>query len=347
MSVGTPKARPRPPARPRQRGFDAQGHRGARGLRPENTLAAFATALDLGVTTLELDTGVSRDGVVVVCHERRISPVECRDTAPAFPGDPAHPYVGKLVKDLTLAQLKTLDCGTRRPADPATDAFLPTQEPVPGAPMPTLAEVFELVAHRGAGAVQFNVETKVDPTLPHETVDPTTFTRQVTRTIAAHGMTRRTTLQSFDWRTLIEARRRLPGLRRGALAKERTMFPGTPWTAGVSVGPRPFEGQLARLAKLIGAHVLLPRHTTLSDGLIRAARRRLLEVVPWTVNDPAAMHELIDRGVDGIITDYPDRLRAVMAGRAMRLPQAYPAAAALERDGEPTTYEAEDTLRAA
>ena len=111
--------------------FDLESHRGGRGLRPENTLASFGHSLQLGVTTLELDTGVTKDGVVVVSHERRISSLEC-----------AGPHVGKLVKDLTLKQIKQLDCGTRRPDVPSTDPFVGTQESVPGTKMPTLAEVF-------------------------------------------------------------------------------------------------------------------------------------------------------------------------------------------------------------
>src|SRR6478736_4094399 len=105
--------------------FDLEAHRGGRGLRPENTLASFGNALRLGVTTLELDTGVTKDGVVVVSHERRISSLECQG-----------PYVGKLIHELTYAQIQKLDCGTRHPADPSTDPFVGTQEAVPGTHMP-------------------------------------------------------------------------------------------------------------------------------------------------------------------------------------------------------------------
>ena len=151
--------------------FDVEGHRGTRGLRPENTLAAFGKALQVGVSTLELDTGVTEDGVVVVSHERRLSTLECQDTAPATAGDPEFPYVGKLIKDLSYAQIATLDCGTRHPADPATDPFVGTQESVPGTHMPKLADVFALADRYGAKNVQFNIETKIDPTLPGDTVD--------------------------------------------------------------------------------------------------------------------------------------------------------------------------------
>src|SRR5437868_12842483 len=109
-----------------QRPFDAEGHRGTRGLRPENTLPAFAKALEIGVSTLEMDTGVTKDGQVIVSHEPVVIPLLCQDTHPAFPGDPAYPYVGKPIHDLTLAEIKTLDCGTRRPAAPAQSPALST-----------------------------------------------------------------------------------------------------------------------------------------------------------------------------------------------------------------------------
>jgi glycerophosphoryl diester phosphodiesterase len=125
---GAAQSTPKAPAK-----FDLEGHGGTRGLRPENTLAAFGKALQIGVSTLELDTGVTQDGVVVVSHERRISPLECQDTG-------VNTYVGQLIKDLTFAQIQTLDCGTRHPQDPATDPFVGTQEAVPGTHMPSLAQ---------------------------------------------------------------------------------------------------------------------------------------------------------------------------------------------------------------
>jgi glycerophosphoryl diester phosphodiesterase len=210
--------------------FDLEGHRGTRGLRPENTLAAFGKALHLGVATLELDTGLTRDGVVVVSHEGRLSSLECRDTTPAFPGDPQFPYVGrtdklsdgKLIKELTLAQIKTLDCGTRHPLADAvpTDPFVGTQQSVPGTKMPTLAEVFELARRSKADDVQFDIETKLDPTLPGDTVDPDMFARAVIGVIDHYGMRERSMLQSFYWRTLKLARGIAPDLRRVALRPE-------------------------------------------------------------------------------------------------------------------------------
>ncbi|MGN6441280.1 MAG: glycerophosphodiester phosphodiesterase family protein, partial [Arthrobacter sp.] len=122
--------------------FDLQSHRGGRGQWTEESLAAFGNSLALGVTTLELDTHLTEDGKVVVWHDDTILANKCIDTAPATAGDPEFPYVGKLVKNLTVTQLSMLDCGTRRPADPRDDPVLDTQIPVPGARIVQLDDVF-------------------------------------------------------------------------------------------------------------------------------------------------------------------------------------------------------------
>jgi glycerophosphoryl diester phosphodiesterase len=309
-----------------QRPFDAEGHRGTRGLRPENTLPAFAKALEIGVSTLEMDTGITRDGQVIVSHEPVVIPLLCQDTGPAFPGDPAYPYVGKAIHDLTLAEIKTLDCGTRRPADPAHDPYVGTQQPVPGTRMPTLDEVYDLADRYGATTVHFNVETKIDPTQPEQTAGSDTFTRKVTEVIERHRAVPRTTLQSFDWRTLRISERLTPRLRRVALVDASTAQVGqpgaSPWLAGIDVDD--YGGNIAAAARAAHAQILSPDQALVDANLVRESHHRGLPVVPWTTDDPAQMNALIDLGVDGIISDYPDRLRQVMADRHMRLPRAYP-----------------------
>ena len=141
-----------------------------------------------------------------------------------------------------------------------------TQEAVPGTQMPTLAEVFELADRYGANSVQFNIETKLDPTLPNDTVAPATFARKVIAVITRYNMTKRSLLQSFDWRTLVAARklsracaasrsrrrRRSSRARRGRRHRDRA---------------DPFDGGLARVvADKLDAHVLSPDYTDLTDG---------------------------------------------------------------------------------
>jgi glycerophosphoryl diester phosphodiesterase len=96
---------------PQKTHFDLQAHRGGLGLTTEESLEGFGKALRLGVSTLELDTHITKDQKVVVNHDRQISAQKCKDTGPVTPGDPMYPYVGKYIKDLTLAQIKTMDCG--------------------------------------------------------------------------------------------------------------------------------------------------------------------------------------------------------------------------------------------
>ncbi len=317
--------------RARQRtSFDLEGHRGTRGLRPEDTLPAFRKALDIGVRTLELDTGVTKDGVVIVSHERSIAPLVCTDSAPVVPGDPQFPYVGKTYHELTFAQVETVDCGSRHPANPATDPYFASQLPVPGTRIPTLDQVFALVEQRHAAGVQLNIETKIDPTHPEQTLAPEGFTRADLAVIRRHrrGIAR-SLLQSFDWRTLDVARRLEPQLRRVALVGTDTVQAGqpggSPWLDGLDVDT--FGGDIAAAAadRRVRADVLSPDYSQVTPQLLASAHRHGELVVPYTVDDVRTMLRLIDLGVDGLISDYPDRLRDVLGSLGFALPRRYPA----------------------
>jgi glycerophosphoryl diester phosphodiesterase len=338
-AVSAPDATSLAPAH-RRRHFDLQAHRGGLALRPENTLSSFGNALRLGVTTLELDVQITEDGAAVVTHDRRVDPVKCADTAPVVPADPEFPYVGKYVKNLTLAQVETLDCGTRRPADPATDPFLPTLEMVPGSRMPVLSAVFDLVKRHRADGVKLNVETKVEAGAPDQTAPREQFVQVVAREVREAGFLDRVTIQSFDWGALMRMREVEPRLPIVALTNFdflQTGQPGrSPWLGGLDIDD--FGGDPLRAIESFGADAFSPVHGFPRNGkvtdpdyrpyvtaqMVAEAHRLGIEVVPWTIDDPATMAKLIDDGVDGIITDFPDRLRALMAERGFRLPRAYP-----------------------
>jgi glycerophosphoryl diester phosphodiesterase len=309
--------------------FDLEGHRGTRGLRPENTLPAFAKALDVGVRTLELDTGVSKDGVVVVSHDSFINPLLCTDTTPATANDPQYPYVGKYIHDLTFAQLETLDCGTRHPSTPSTDPFYASQLPVPGTRLPTLDQVFALVEARHAKDVQVNIETKIDPTAPDTTVGPKEFVQKDLAVIRAHRAIDRSLLQSFDWRTLAIARKLAPSLRRVALADASTAQLGqpgaSPWLGGIDIDDAPYRGDLPYAATSVGAYAVSPDQSLVNSAFVASSHRHHELVVPYTVDSVRAMQTLIGLGVDGLITDYPDWGRDVLQSLGYRLPHRYPA----------------------
>jgi hypothetical protein len=181
---------------PACRAVDLQGHRGARGLAPENTLAAFERALKIGVSTLELDVAITADGVAVVSHEPALFEAIARDAQGQWLS-----VRGPLIRSLTLAQVQAYDVGRLNPAHAYGRPF-PEQAPRDGQRIPTLASVFALVKALGATDVQFNIETKVYPNRPDDTVTPEAFVEVLLATIRDAGMTRRVIVQSFDWRTL-------------------------------------------------------------------------------------------------------------------------------------------------
>ena len=137
-------------------------------------------------------------------------------------------------------------------------------------------------------------------------------------------MVERSVLQSFDWRTLVEAKRELPLLKTGVLAQASTVFPGNPWSGRVPIDADAWSaGTLARAVKSIGASVVSSNYPDITDALIAAAHAQGLRIMAWAVNDAPTMASLIDRGVDGLITDYPDVAREVMVRKGIELPRQY------------------------
>jgi glycerophosphoryl diester phosphodiesterase len=318
---------------PQKTHFDLQAHRGGIGLTTESTLRGFAKAIELGVTTLELDAQVTQDEKVVVTHDRQINGVKCRDTAPAFPGDPEFPYVGDFITNLTLAQIKTLECGYQALPD------FPNQEVVTG-PLIELRDVFALVKSYDAKQLMLNIETKVEAGAPSETAPRDLFVRRVWEEIRDAGMSDQVTIQSFDWGALMAMHKLAPELPLVALTNRDFLQVGqpgaSPWLGGIDADD--FGGDfVAAAASIDGVTALspvqgFPQNGKISDPgfvpypdakMIADAHALGLKVIPWTIDDPATMDYFIDLGVDGIITDYPNRLRQVMAANGMRLPRPY------------------------
>jgi glycerophosphoryl diester phosphodiesterase len=296
--------------------FDLQGHRGARGLRPENTLPAFEHALGLGVDTLELDIGVTADGVVVISHDSWLNPQITRDAA----GQWLSGSRGPLLRSLTLAQVQAHDVGRLQPGTAYAKTF-ETQQPVDGTRVPTLAQLFDLVKSRNAGAVRFNIETKINPTQPDETVSPEAMTAALLKTVREAGMGSRVSIQSFDWRTLQIVQKLEPSIPTVYLTVQTPTNDNTrdgTWTAGMKLADH--EVSVPKMVKAAGGKTWSPNQGALTEALVKQAQALGLKVVPWTVNDPAAIERFLGWGVDGIISDYPDRVRAVMERRGMPLP---------------------------
>ena len=301
--------------------FDLEAHRGGRALRPENTLASFANALSMGVDTLELDMGVTKDGVVVVSHERGLNPDLARGPDGKYIGA-GIPYI-----KLTLAEVKKYDVGQIRPGSDYAARF-PDQLAIPETRIPTLAEVFDLVRRSGDRHVRLNIETKIDPTHPEESLDPQRFVSAVLGLLRGEHFTDRVMIESFDWRTLLLVQKQAPEIPTVYLTQvqqpEENLYPdkASPWTAGFD--PMRYGGSVPRAVKAAGGKIWSPLYEDVSASSITEAHSLGLPVIVWTVNDPKDMSRLIDMGVDGIISDRPDLLRTVAAGKGIALPRPAP-----------------------
>ena len=258
--------------------LEVQGHRGARAARPENTLPAFEHALNLGVDTLELDLGVTRDDQLVVLHDQHITPDRCLGPGKKRLKAPV------AVRSLPLKAVKRYDCGALK------HPRFPKQKQLPGTPIPTLDEVFALaLAHPKGQKVQFNIETKIHPAHPELSPSPARFAALVVKAVKRRKLTARVVVQSFDHRTLKHMKRLEPKLRIAALNADTLP-------------------DFVHMAQGLGAEIISPHHEWITKEAIEALHQRGVKVIPWTANTPAAWKRLIALGVDGIITDDPEAL---------------------------------------
>lgn len=263
--------------------FDLQGHRGARGHAPENTLAGFERALAIGVDTLELDVGVTRDGVVVIHHDRRLNPDVARGVDGKWVSAPA-----PTIYSLSYAELARYDVGRIRPGSDYARRF-PHQQPIDGTRIPRLSELWPI-----APRVRFNIETKLVPEAPEETLPPEPFARAVIAEVRRAGVAPRTTIQSFDFRTLAVVQREAPEIR----------------TAYLTSGQR--GAAVAKSVHALQGTIWSPNYQDLDPVALAAARGFGLKVIPWTVNEPADIARVLAMNVDGLISDYPDRVRQAL-----------------------------------
>ncbi len=248
-----------------------QGHRGARAMRPENTIPAFEYAIAAGADVLELDMAVTRDNVLVVSHDPYLEPPVC-----SGPRDKA------VIRELTLSEVRQWDCGAKQ--NPA----FPRQQTVPGTRMPTLDEVFALAPK---GKFEFNIETKIFADRPQLTPPPEEFARMVLEEIRKNGLEKRVIVQSFDFRTLHAMKKIAAEIRLAALYD----------------GP---AKDFVAIAREAGSGIISPQYRLVTPEQVKAAHAAGLTVIPWTPNQPEEWDRLVAAGVDAIITDDPAGLIA-------------------------------------
>jgi glycerophosphoryl diester phosphodiesterase len=300
-----------------------QGHRGARALAPENTLPAFALALTLGVSTIETDIAITRDGVLVISHDTTLNPDITRGPDGQFLAGR-----GPLIHKTDFAELQRYDVGRLKP-DTRYAKLYPEQKPVDGTRLPRLADLFALVKKSGNDQVRFALETKLSPLAPDDTQAPEPFARALIAAVRAAGMAQRTTILSFDWRTLQVVQKEAPEIGTVYLTAQQEWMDNvgagkpqtSPWTAGFRYAD---HGSVPKLIKAAGGRIWSCYHGDLDAAKVAEAHALGITVLAWTANEPGLIARLMDLGVDGIVTDRPDRVRAEMQRRGLPLPAATP-----------------------
>jgi len=305
-----------------QMAFDIEAHRGGRALFPENTLVSFASALTMGVSTLELDIGVTKDGAIVVSHERGLNPDLARNADGVYVAPPGTPFV-----ELSLAEVKTYDVGQIRHRQRLRGTVSRSTR-LPGTRIPTLSEVFALVRKSGDSHVRLNIETKIDPNHPQQSPGPERFVALLLDLLQAEKFSDRVTIQSFDWRTLQLVQKLAPTIPTVYLTLQKgpgatiSLDKASEWTAGFD--PAEYGHSLPQTIKAAGGAIWSPYFGDVDAGLISESHRLGLSVVVWTVNKPADIARLIAIGVDGIISDRPDLLRHAAGEAGVALPTGSP-----------------------
>lgn len=266
--------------------FSNEGHRGGRGLMPENTIPAMQYAIDLGMTTLEMDTHITKDQEVVVTHDDYLSPAFMLDPqGQEIPKSDARKYA---VFQMDYAALKQFDLGSKY-----YDAF-PQQKKMKSY-IPRLGELIEAVQQylkkTGKKQVFYNIETKCSPEGDgFLNPDPETFVKLLMEVIEKKGIQPFVVIQSFDKRTLQVLHKKYPKVKTSYLVANKKSFEENI----ADLGFKPF--------------ILSPMYQMVNAELVKKCHEQQIKVIPWTVNTPKEITELKALNVDGIISDYPDLL---------------------------------------
>jgi len=288
------------------------GHRGMRGVWPENTLESFRRLSETGAQGLEIDVQNAAGRVPVVVHDPHVPMQLARDAS----GNWLTARGPKLL-DLSLEAIQRYDVGRLNP-DHEYGTRYPDQQPIDGARIPTLEAVLDWA--RGAPGMVLNIEIKSYATRADLGDPPEVLAEDVLRLLERYGLAETALVSSFDWRVLATLRDQAPEVARGYLSFEQpgefqTIAEGSPWMAGLSLAAH--DGSLPRLIADQGAACWCPYFRDLTEAALQEAQSHGLAVNVWTVNAPEDAARMIAMGVDGIITDYPARVLDELAQGAM------------------------------
>ncbi len=279
--------------------FEIQGHRGNKGMMPENTMPAFISAVECGTDVLEMDLHVTQDGIIVIHHDYYVNQSLCRCQKEGGQST--------LILETPLAELKAFDCGM------SPDPKHPRQACIPGTPIPTLQELFDYlknspVAH--ARKVRLNLELKRDPYHPEWSMDLEMFANKVIHLVHQNGFQDRVYYSSFDPEILMAVRKQDAGAVIGFLYEVESL----PIIEEMGLGTMPES--IIKIAQSFQAQIISPESVLLTEANLERFKNAGFRVIPWVINEQNQLLNWMEMGVDGIITDYPEAM--ILAMKNMR-----------------------------
>lgn len=286
-------------------------HRGASSLFAESTLPAYEAAVQMGVTTIDMDVALTKDNVVVVNHDQRLATELTRDGKGKWLKKP-----GPYIRQLSLAELKTYDVGALNPKGKLYKTF-PEVMPRNNVPTPTLSEVIRATDKLTDGKIRYQIEIKTTPNDKPYEATPEEIVPALLKVLREEDVLDRTEVHSFDWRNLLLIKKEEPRITLSFLTEQDAIYNnvnpvvGTRWTAGYRV--EDYQDSVPKMIASLGGKVWCPSYTDLTPDLVKDAHKHHLKVVVWTVDHPDEMQRMIAYGVDGIITNYPQVLRKIIS----------------------------------
>ena len=290
--------------------IELQGHRGARGVLPENSIPGFQKAIAAGADCLELDIAMTRDGRIVITHDPILNPDIVRNDG-LWITEPLP------VKALTYEELKSYDIGRFRPGSGYAQQFS-NQQPIDGLSIPLLSDLLNLPEARDKARLLYDIEIKTSPEAEDLTFSPEKIADATIKIIDEAGARRRSRIRSFDWRGLVHVRESAPEIELAFLTSKQPWLDNlqigqegrSPWLAGLDIDQ--FAGSAPRAIHHLGGQVWAPYYDEVNKQELDTAHELGIQVIVWTVNDETEMQKLLDLGVDGITTDYPTLGRKVI-----------------------------------
>ncbi|WP_316862606.1 glycerophosphodiester phosphodiesterase family protein [uncultured Cohaesibacter sp.] len=302
-----------------RRVIEIHGHRGARGLMPENSLEGFLYALSIGTRTLEIDIQMTADNILVATHDFLLSKAQTRMIDGSWlEGDSPETI------SLSLEELKQFDIGGLRSGTDYAASF-PDQAFLENVRIPSLDEVFATCKwyeeQNNAPITELNIEIKSDPRQSVHKARSERVVDELIETISEHRMEDHVIIQSFDWSLLDLVKDKAEVLKRSYLTisgnhtAHATCYPGSPWLGKTEFGD--VIDSIPKAVHAAGGKSWSSHFKDLDEHLVKEARNLDLRILAWTVNEPDDISRMIDLGIDVIISDYPSRVQRKLLDHGM------------------------------